>query len=144
MPFLWPSAFVKADLSLFPVAGQRGCVIWFGCIDFLWAAGMVLDVERGIRTEASHSQISPSGAQLLSKMGLAVHSAWQSFSSQATPVADETSLPGPEIYKAQTMSCKCTGTRMLLPASSLLNLAVHALNPNPTSPFDLAAFLSLP
>jgi len=32
---------------------------------------------------------------------------------------------------------------MLLPCGSLPNLAAHALNSNPTSPFDLAAFLSL-
>jgi len=73
VPFLRPSAFVKTDVPLFPVAGQRGRSIWFGCVDAPRAAGQILDGEGEIRTEASDSQFSPSGGQPLSGMGLAEH-----------------------------------------------------------------------
>lgn len=69
MHFLWPSAFVIADLSL-SLEGQRGGIIWFGCIDFLGVAGQILDGEKEISTEMLDSLLFPSAAQLLSRMEL--------------------------------------------------------------------------
>lgn len=52
--------------------GQRGGIIWLGCIDFLGVAGQISDGEK-IRTEMSDSPFLPSGAQLLSRMELTEH-----------------------------------------------------------------------